>query len=600
MLAARHRNQLVYRMVSGIEWGRDVGRDTCFFGIWGTMYVMVLSYLMRSPERSRNKTLVVALVGALLAAGMAVAVTPKPANGATQPDAASLQVERLYQAYFLRDSEASGQNYWIGQRLAGRSLDSISDAFAQGPEFAQRYGELENREFVVRVYSNVLERAGEGSGVDYWTGELDAERLTRGEMMTGFSESAEFVLGLKHLDPEPVRRLYRAFFLRDGDDVGLTYWFEQQIAGLDLTQIAERFAGDAEFVTRYGQLDDEAFVRLVYQNVLERQPDAAGLAHWSSQLTTGRMSRGEVMVGFSEGPEFSGNPAPTSGSLVGGCQLFPSDSFWFSSVRDLPVHPQSATFVNTLGATTNMLPDFGAGLWAGGAIGIPFTVVEGPGPYTQTSFLYADESDPGPYPVPRDAPREHGSDHHILVVETGRCVLHEIFDVEWQADGSIRGGSGARWDLASNTMRPDSWTSSDAAGLPILPGLLRYDEVASGTINHAVRFTANVTDDSYVWPASHKGPRGSGDGRPPMGSWVRLKDSVDPNNFTGQARVIVEALQEHGAILADNGSSWVFSGAPDDRWDNQELRQLRELDGNNFEFVDASSLQVEDDSYEAR
>lgn len=539
-----------------------------------------------------------ATCGVALAVLIAV-LSPISAEAAGQPDSASLQVERLYWAYFERDAEPAGQNYWTGQRLAGRSLQSISDAFAQSDEFTTKYGSLTNRQFVLQVYSNVLDRPAESVGLAYWTGELDAGHFTRGQVMVGFSESPEFVLGLGHLDPDPVKRLYRAFFLRDADSEGLSYWYGQQITGLTLEQIAEAFATDAEFLSRYGQLSNRDFVALVYDNVLKRQAESDGLAFWTGQLDSGQLSRGEMMVGFSEGPEFSGNPAPVSGSQVGGCSLFPSDSFWFSSVRDLPVHANSAAFVNALGADINVLPDFGAGLWSDGAIGIPFTTVAGPGPDVSVGFLYDDESDPSPYPIPRDAPREHGSDHHVLVVETGSCVLHELFDVEWQANGSIEAGSGARWDLASNAMRPDTWTSSDAAGLPILPGLLRYDDVASGEINHAVRFTSNVTDDSFVWPASHEAPRGSGEGRPPMGSWIRLKDSIDPNDFTGEARVIVIALQEYGAILADNGSSWVFSGAPDERWDNQNLRQLRDLDGSMFEFVDASSLQVEADSYQA-
>ncbi len=525
--------------------------------------------------------------------------TPAPVEASSRPDSASLQVTRLYQAYFDRSPDPAGLNYWTGQRLSGNSLASISDRFSESPEFASTYGALNNRAFVARIFANVLDRPAEESGLDYWTSELDAGRRTRGEVMVGFSESPEFVLRMRHLDSDQVRRLYRAFFLREADDEGLSFWYGQQISGLSLSEIAERFARDAEFVSRYGSLASREFVSLVYQNVLDREPDRGGLSYWTSELDAGRRTRGEVMVAFSEGPEFSGNPAEPAGSTIGGCSLFPRNSFWYASVADLPVLPQSDAYVNRLGANTNALPDFGAGLWKGNRIGIPYTVVDGPGPATAVSFTYGNESDPSPYPIPRDAPIEAGSDRHVLVVETGRCVLHEVFAVDWQQDGTIEAGSGARWDLASNAMRPDTWTSGDAAGLPMLPGLVRYEEVAGGSIDHAIRFTASVTDDSYVWPASHMAGSNGAD-RPPMGSWIRLKSSVNPDDFTGQARVIVVALQEHGAILADNGSSWVFSGAPDERWDNQNLRQLRNLQGNMFEFIDASSLQVAANSYEAQ
>ena len=550
----------------------------------------------RQRSVSQRALWAVAAFVLMVSAGLSL---PPAADASSRPDSASLQVARLYQAYFDRAPDASGLNYWTGRRLAGQSLSSISDRFAESPEFVASYGKLSNREFIGLIYANVLDRPAESTGLDYWSAELDSGRRTRGEVMVGFSESPEFVLRMQHLDGEQVRRLYRAFFLREADQAGLTFWYGQQISGLSLFEIAERFASDTEFVTRYGSLTNQEFVLLVYRNVLDREPDSDGLNYWTSELDSGRRTRGEVMVGFSEGPEFSGNPPQPSLGTVGGCSLFPSNSFWYSSVADLPVLAQSDAYVNRLGANSNALPDFGSGLWNGSPIGIPFTVVDGPGPRTSVTFTYGDESDPSPYPIPRDAPVEGGGDRHVLVVESGNCVLHEVFAVEWQANGTIDAGSGARWDLASNAMRPDSWTSGDAAGLPILPGLVRYEEVAAGSIDHAIRFTASVTDDSYVWPASHMAGSNGAD-RPPMGSWIRLKSSVNPDDFTGQARVIVIALQEHGAILADNGSSWFFSGAPDERWDNQELRQLRDLEGNMFEFVDASSLQVAANSYEAR
>lgn len=526
----------------------------------------------------------------------AAAVTPaEPAAAATSPQSAVFQVERLYRAYFDRSPEAAGLNYWTGERLRGRPLSDISEHFARSPEFAARYGSLSNRGFIELVYDNVLDRAPDAVGATYWTEQLS--HVSRGQVMVGFSESTEFIIKSGHLDAGQVQRLYRAYFLREGDTGGLGYWWTKQVEGMDLAVISETFARSPEFVTRYGSLSDRQFVVQVYRNVLNREPDMAGENYWAGRLGGG-LTRGGLMVGFSESPEFSGKPAGPQHSRIGGCQLFPSDSFWFARVDALPVHPRSDAYVNRIGRARHAHPDFGSDYDGTGAFGIPFTVVPGPGPATNVSFLYDNESDAGPYPIPRDAAIERGGDAHILLVETERCVLHEIFAAQW-VGSSIQAGSGARWDLASNAMRPSGWTSADAAGLPILPGLVRYDEVAAGSIDHAIRFTAPITDNSFVWPASHHAGTDGVD-NPPMGSWVRLKSSVDPAAFTGQARVVIEALRKHGAILADNGSGWYFSGAPDDRWDNDDLGQLKTLDGSMFEFVDASSLQLTPDSMATR
>ncbi|MEZ5379585.1 MAG: DUF4214 domain-containing protein [Acidimicrobiales bacterium] len=518
-----------------------------------------------------------------------------PAAAAPRPNAASLQVERLYWAYFDRAPDAAGLSFWTGRRLAGASLDSIADAFGESEEFTATYGPLDDAAFVDLVYRNVLDRSPDTAGAAFWRGQLASR--SRGAVMVGFSESVEFAVQLGHLDPGQVERLYRAYFLRAGDAAGLGYWREQQLGGMSLAAISEVFARSPEFVSMYGSLSDADFVALVYRNVLRREPDTAGLTFWTEQLRRRTMTRGAVMVGFSESPEFSGRPADPVHQTIGGCQLFPSDSFWYADVTSLPVHPSSDAFVNRIGRTAHAHPDFGADYDGTGAFGIPYNVVAGSGLATPVTFLYRDESDPGPYPVPRDAAIERGSDAHLLVVDTDTCVLHELFAAHWNGS-TISAGSGARWDLASNAMRPDGWTSADAAGLPILPGLVRYDEVASGTIDHAIRFTAPITDNSYVWPASHQAGS-DGNSNPPMGSWLRLKSSVDLESFTGQSRVIVEALQQHGAILADNGSAWYLSGAPDDRWDNDDLDQLKSIDGSMFEFIDASSLQVGADSMAA-
>jgi hypothetical protein len=292
-----------------------------------------------------------------------------------------------------------------------------------------------------------------------------------------------------------------------------------------------------------------------------------------------------------------GTPLPQAPS----CPMTPADSFWHADVPGLPVHGQSATWVSSVGPTAGLKADFGAGLWDGGPIGIPYTTVPGTQQRVPVSFTYADESDPGPYPVPANAPIEGGSgstgDRHVLVVDRDACRLWELYSAYPQNGGSSwTAGSGATWDLNSNAMRPLGWTSGDAAGLPILPGLVRYDEVAAGDIDPVIRFTAPRTANAYVWPASHK----AGSGRssdPPMGAWFRLKASFDISSYSAQNQVILRALKKHGMVLADNGSSWFMSGVPDERWNNSDLNALRSVPGSAFEAVDVSSLKVSSTSY---
>jgi hypothetical protein len=288
------------------------------------------------------------------------------------------------------------------------------------------------------------------------------------------------------------------------------------------------------------------------------------------------------------------------------CTLFPADNIWNADISALPVHPLSDTYVASIGADTILHPDFGSGLYSGGIIGIPYTVVPAIQPLVPLSFLYADESDPGPYPVPPLAPVEGGrrlgrgrGDAHVLIVEESSCTLYEIYaskrirgGTEWKA------GSGAVWDLGSNALRPDTWTSADAAGLPILPGLVRFDEVEAGAINHALRFTVPRTQRAYLWPARHFASSSTDPSLPPMGLRFRLKAGVDISGFSPHNQVILTALKQYGMILADNGSAWYVSGTSDPRWDNDELRELRSLRGSDFEAVDASSLMVDPDSGE--
>jgi len=284
------------------------------------------------------------------------------------------------------------------------------------------------------------------------------------------------------------------------------------------------------------------------------------------------------------------------------CPTFPAGSFWHADVSSLPVHAQSSTWVASVGTGATLKADFGSGTWNGGPIGIPFTTVAGTQPRVPVSFQYADESDPGPYPVPPGAPIEGGpastGDRHVLVVDRDTCRLWELYSAYPQNGGaSWNAGSGATWDLGSNAMRPLGWTSGDAAGLPILPGLVRRDEVAAGEIDHVIRFTAPRTANSYAWPASHKAATG-GASDPPMGAWFRLRAGFDISGFSPANQVILRALKKHGMVLADNGSPWFLSGAPDPGWNDSDLGQLRTITGSAFEAVDASSLKVAANSYE--
>lgn len=287
-------------------------------------------------------------------------------------------------------------------------------------------------------------------------------------------------------------------------------------------------------------------------------------------------------------------PPRPAGVGLGGCPAFPADSHWHAPVDGLPVHPQSAAYVNSIGAGDGVKADFGSGTWEGGPIGIPITQVASGQAKVPVTFEYADESDPGPYPIPADALIEGGpdadGDRHVLVVEPGSCRLYELFAAHPNGDGSWSAGSGAVYDLRANDLRPDGWTSADAAGLPITPGLVRYDEVAAGRIDHAIRVTVPSSQNTYVWPARHAASDSGDPALPPMGLRLRLRADADLSGLGPQARVVAEAMQTYGVIVADNGSPWYLSGAPDDRWDNDDLHTLATLTGANFEALDSSPL----------
>jgi len=300
---------------------------------------------------------------------------------------------------------------------------------------------------------------------------------------------------------------------------------------------------------------------------------------------------------------------PPAGSLaqtaptIDGCPILPADNVWNTPIGDLPVHPNSDTYIATIGADDGLHPDFGSGFWSGGPIGIPYTIVDAGQPEVDIFFTYAAESDPGPYPIPADALIEGGDqstgDRHVLVLDRDNCILYEVFAAYPQPDDTWDAGSGAIYDLRSNDLRPDGWTSADAAGLPILPGLVRYDEVAAGEINHALRFTAPQTKREYIWPARHYASSLTAVNYPPMGLRLRLKTDFDISGYSRDVQVILQALKRYGMILADNGSAWYISGAPDPGWDNDVLHELDTVTGSDFEAVDMSSLMVDPDSGQA-
>jgi hypothetical protein len=259
--------------------------------------------------------------------------------------------------------------------------------------------------------------------------------------------------------------------------------------------------------------------------------------------------------------------------------------------------------ITRIGSATTFHADFGSGLWNGGPIGIPYVVVPVGQAKVSVTFDYADESDPGPYPIPGNPPIEGGSastgDRHVLIVDQGACRLYELYDAHKLSATSWHAGSGATWDLQSNALRPATWTSADAAGLPILPGLVRYDEVASGHVDHAIRMTVPVTNKSFLWPARHQAGSTTDPNAPAMGQRFRLRSTVREADFPAQVRPIIMALKTYGAIIADNGSAWYLSGVPDPRWDNDALHTLGRLTGADLVAVDASSLMVSANSGEA-
>ncbi len=326
-----------------------------------------------------------------------------------------------------------------------------------------------------------------------------------------------------------------------------------------------------------------------------RKPKRALLA---SFLLAGMASGGLALL-VAPGTAAAGSPLPGAPN----CPMFPADNVWNTDISALPVDPHSSAWLASMdSSTTNLHPDFGPSGDPTNPYGMPYTVVAPSHPLTSVAFQYASESDPGPYPFGADTPIEGGAqstgDRHALMVNPSTCTLYELFDARYSASGSTA-GSGAIWSLTSNALRPSGWTSADAAGLPILPGLLRYDEVQSGGITHAIRMTADTTDNAFIWPARHAAGAADNPNLPPMGARFRLKASFNISTFSPQAQVVLRAMQQYGLILADNGSNWYFGGTADPAWPSALVDELKEIPASAFEAVDESSLMVNPNSGQA-
>jgi hypothetical protein len=284
------------------------------------------------------------------------------------------------------------------------------------------------------------------------------------------------------------------------------------------------------------------------------------------------------------------------GASLNGFRPFTKSNLWNTDISSSPVDPNSDAIINFIGTGIGLHPDFGAGQYQGSIIGIPYSVVGAATSPVKINFtLYGDESDPGPMPIPANAqiegdPNPGNGDRHVLVLDNSNCFLYELYSAAANGDGSWNAGSAAVWDLLADEQRPWTWTSADAAGLPIFPGLVRYDEVAAGKIPHAVRFTLQNSQAAMVPPASHWAANSSNALAAPMGMRLRLKANYDISHFSRNIQVILTAFKKYGMIMADNGSSMYISGAPDDRWDNSDLHNLGQVPASAFEVVQMSPI----------
>lgn len=305
-------------------------------------------------------------------------------------------------------------------------------------------------------------------------------------------------------------------------------------------------------------------------------------------------------------------PSPGAGAASGAaatalpgtsCTVFPADNYWHADISKLPVDKHSSQWLSHMSPSSNLHPDFGPSFGAQPVpYGIPYTVVAHSHARVHVHFTYASESDDVGYPLGSDSKIEGGStasgDRHVLIVDRGTCRLFELYDVH-HANGRWTAGSGATWSLTSDKLRPAGWTSADAAGLSILAGLLRLDEVKAGHVDHAIRFTTDVTDRRYIWPARHEAGSVSDSSYPPMGARFRLKAGFPISSYRADTRVVLRAMKHYGLVLADNGSPWYFQGTSEQGWPNAMLDELKSIPARAFEAVDTSGLKVSNSSARA-
>ena len=323
-------------------------------------------------------------------------------------------------------------------------------------------------------------------------------------------------------------------------------------------------------------------------------------------LTAGALLAGGVVAGLLTavpGSTSSGAARAASGPHVAGCPVLPADNYWNTDISDLPVDPHSRAWLSHMSTDRDLHPDFGPSYGDGPNYGMPVTVVSGAHHKVPVRFRYADESDRVRYPFGPDTLIEGGrgseGDKHAVVVDKTHCRLFETWDTTVR-DGDWRAGSGATWSLRSDDLRPDGWTSADAAGLPILPGLLRWREVRDGSVTHAVRFTTDLTAPKHLWPARHDAGTAHGKGYPPMGARFRLRASFPTDDYSRHARTVIRAFKHYGLVLADNGSPWYFQGERNAHWPDRLVEELKSIPASAFVAVDTSALDHGPDSGQVR
>lgn len=315
------------------------------------------------------------------------------------------------------------------------------------------------------------------------------------------------------------------------------------------------------------------------------------------------LALGGGAVAAPTGSESSGS-GPSGKPIAGtSCSEFPADNYWHAKIRDLPRHPRSRQWLARMSTERDLHPDFGPSYGDGPNYGIPITVVRHSHKRVGVRFTYGAESDRVRYPLGRDTRIEGGrnsdGDRHAIIVDKGVCRLYETFATRVR-DGKWRAGSGAVWSLGSNALRPDTWTSADAAGLPILPGLLRWNEVRDRRVDHAIRFTTDVTSSHHLWPARHDAGSTDSLTYPPMGARFRLKASYRPEGLGAPAREVVRAMKTYGLVLADNGSPWFFQGEQNKNWPSSLVEDLKQIPASAFVAVDTSGLMVDEDSAQVK